>query len=81
MGLQTNIYFERKKLRIMGKLEVKGMASKTINFDYYDQIKGELDFLVKGDTPAEACDGLKQEYEKFLKVLDWLGVDISNSFL
>ena len=59
----------------MGKLEVRGNASKTVD---YDLMKIELDFHAKEKTPTEASEKVMRECEEFLGTLKNGGIDISN---
>lgn len=59
----------------MGKLEVRGSASKTID---YDRMKIKLDFHTKESTAKEASQKVMRECEDFLGILKKGGVDISN---
>ena len=59
----------------MGKLEVRGNASKTVD---YDIMRIELEFHAKEKTSAEVSEKVMRECEEFLGVLKKRGVDISN---
>lgn len=59
----------------MGKLEVSGYASKTVD---YDLMKIKLDFHAKENSAKEASQKVMHECEEFLGVLKKGGVDISN---
>ena len=59
----------------MGKLEVRGNASKTVD---YDLMKIELDFHAKEKTSTEASEKVMRECEDFLGTLKKGGIDISN---
>lgn len=59
----------------MGKLEVSGNASKTVD---YDLMKIKLDFHAKESTAKAASQKVMHECEEFLGVLKKGGVDISN---
>lgn len=59
----------------MGKLEVRGNASKTVD---YDLMKIKLDFHAKEKTATEASQKVMRECEEFLKTLKKGGVDISH---
>ncbi|MBQ9610951.1 MAG: SIMPL domain-containing protein [Lachnospiraceae bacterium] len=59
----------------MGKLEVKGSATKTVD---YDLMKIELNFLAKEDTPVKASEKVMRECEEFLAILKKSGFDISS---
>ena len=58
----------------MGKLEVRGEASRTID---YDLMKIRLDFHAKEDTAKEASEKVMKECEEFLTVIKKGGADIS----
>lgn len=62
----------------MGKLEVRGNASKTVD---YDLMKIKLDFYAKEKTAKEASQRVMRECEEFLGILKKGGVDISNIYL
>ena len=57
----------------MGKLEVRGNASKTVD---YDLMKIKLDFHAKEKTATEASQKVMRECEEFLGNLKKGGVDI-----
>ena len=59
----------------MGKLEVRGNATKTVD---YDLMKIELDFHAKEKTPTEASEKVMRECEDFLGTLKNGGINISN---
>lgn len=59
----------------MGKLEVRGNASKTVD---YDLMKIKLDFHAKEKTATEASQKVMRECEGFLGILKKGGVNISN---
>ncbi|MCR5331792.1 MAG: SIMPL domain-containing protein [Lachnospiraceae bacterium] len=59
----------------MGKLEVRGSASKTVD---YDLMRIKLDFHAKENTAKEASQKVMRECEEFLGVLKKSGIDISN---
>ncbi len=59
----------------MGKLEIKGSASKTVK---YDLMKIELAFNGKADTSKDASEKVMRECEDFLEILKNSGFDISN---
>ncbi len=58
----------------MGKLEVRGEASRTVD---YDIMKIRLDFNAKENTAKEASEKVMKECEEFLTVLKKGGADIS----
>ena len=58
----------------MGKLEVRGEASRTVD---YDVMKINLDFHAKDDTAKGASEKVMKECEEFLTVLKKGGADIS----
>ncbi len=62
----------------MGKLEVIGNASKTVD---YDLMRIKLDFHAKENTAKEASQKVMHECEEFLGVLKKGGVDISSIIL
>lgn len=59
----------------MGKLEVRGNSSKTVD---YDLMKIKLDFHAKEKTATEASQKVMCECEEFLGTLKKGGVDISH---
>lgn len=59
----------------MGKLEVRGSASKTVD---YDLMRIKLDFHAKENTAKEASQKVMHECEELLGVLKKGGIDISN---
>ncbi|SCY69310.1 Protein of unknown function [Lachnospiraceae bacterium XBB2008] len=58
----------------MGKIEVRGFASRTVKCDV---MKLELDFHAKEDTATEASVKVMHTCEEFLKILKNAGLDIS----
>ena len=62
----------------MGKIEVKGTASKTVE---YDSMKIELNFHAREKTPADASEKVMRECEDFLKIIKERGFDISQMSL
>ncbi len=58
----------------MGKLEIKGSAERTMD---YDLMKLSLDFHSREKTAAEASKNVMQECEEFLGILKKGGLDIS----
>ena len=58
----------------MGKLEVRGSATRMVDFD---RMEIHLDFHAKEETAAEASEKVMQECEDFLGVLKKGGFDIS----
>ncbi len=59
----------------MGKLEVRGIATRTVD---YDRMKIKLDFQAKESAAAEASEKVMRECEGFLNVLKKHGIDISS---
>lgn len=58
----------------MGKLEVKGIASRTMD---YDRMKIKLEFYSNEDTPAEASNKVMKECEEFLRIAEKDGLNVS----
>ncbi|MCR5021918.1 SIMPL domain-containing protein [Ruminococcus sp.] len=58
----------------MGKLEVRGTASRKVN---YDLMKITLEFHAKEDTAQEASKKVMRDCEDFLEILKKGGMDIS----
>ena len=58
----------------MGKIEIKGVASKTIE---YDLMQIELNFHARENTPSAASKKALKECEDYLKALEKGGTDIS----
>ncbi len=59
----------------MGKINVRGSASKTVE---YDLMKIKIDFHAQEKTATEASKKVMSECEEFLGILKKGGVDISN---
>ena len=58
----------------MGKIEVCGIAERTID---YDLMKLEVKFQARKDTPEEASECVMKECEEFLAALKADGTDLS----
>ena len=59
----------------MGKINVRGIASKTVE---YDLMKIKIDFHAQEKTATEASEKVMRECEDFLGTLKNGGIDISN---